>query len=374
MKTTAPESIGTPSSILVIATRRLGDVLLITPLLHSIRQAWPNTVVDVIVNEHTGGILEGNPDINEVIEIAEHPDWRQYLRLLKRITRRYDLAVTTQAGDRPHLYSIIAAATRVGIISDLSWKNAWKRRACNGWALLDNVTTHTVHQNLKLAEILGIGKHYAVVPPVSGEPEFSTAAKSGVRPESPYAVVHPYPMWRYKRWTTQGWEQLIEALLREGLSVVITGGPDQDERRFCAALTDRYRDKVMDSSGKLRFGELSALLASSTCFIGPDTSITHLAAASGTPTVALYGPTNPVKWGPWPASWASDANPFVMRQHPWQRCGNVTLVQGIADCVPCHEEGCERHRQSYSRCLDDLPAELVIEALREILPGKQAAT
>jgi heptosyltransferase-3 len=56
-----------------------------------------------------------------------------------------------------------------------------------------------------------------------------------------------------------------------------------------------------------------------------------------------------------------------MLNRPWQHAGNVLLVQGIAECMPCRMEGCERHKESYSRCLDDLPAAMVITAVEQAL-------
>jgi heptosyltransferase-3 len=97
--------------------------------------------------------------------------------------------------------------------------------------------------------------------------------------------------------------------------------------------------------------------------------MTHVAAALGVPTVALYGPTNCVKWGPWPRGHDAGANPW--RRLGTQRCGNVMLLQGAGACVPCHLEGCDRHIDSYSDCLQQLPAAKVIAAIESITSEKQ---
>ena len=105
-------------------------------------------------------------------------------------------------------------------------------------------------------------------------------------------------------------------------------------------------------------------------FVGPDTSVTHLAAATGTQTVALYGPSHPVAWGPWPMrhrpAAAGDVSPWRMKA-PLQRRGNVWLIQGEGDCVPCLGEGCDKHVGSHSDCLDELPAQRVIEVVDQAL-------
>ncbi len=116
--------------------------------------------------------------------------------------------------------------------------------------------------------------------------------------------------------------------------------------------------------GRLDWPQLAALLAKARVFIGPDTSVTHLAAASGCATVALYGPTDPRLWGPWPAGgldamWAATG--------AVQRRSNVWLVQNALPCTPCQLEGCERRLNSYSQCLDELSAQDVIAAVDQAL-------
>jgi heptosyltransferase-3 len=122
---------------------------------------------------------------------------------------------------------------------------------------------------------------------------------------------------------------------------------------------------VANLTGKLKFSEVAKLIASSRVYVGPDTAVTHLAAATGAPTVALYGPTNPVKWAPWPHGFRENRNPFERKGT--QHIGNVILVQGAGDCVPCHEEGCDRRRQSKSRCLEELDSATVIQAIESAL-------
>jgi heptosyltransferase-3 len=98
--------------------------------------------------------------------------------------------------------------------------------------------------------------------------------------------------------------------------------------------------------------------------------MTHFAAALGVPTAAVYGPTNLVKWGPWPRGHAPDANPW--RRCGSQRVGNVALIQGPGACVPCHLEGCDRHIDSFSDCLLDLPPASVIAGIERLLESGTA--
>jgi heptosyltransferase III len=346
-----------PRSIAVLTLRRLGDVLLTTPLVRSLRRAYPDATIDVVVYAGQEGMLQGNPDCSNVIAVDSYPDRRGYVRLLRRMWRRYDLALTTQTNDRSHFYAWLFGRRRVGLVPDLGWSSAWKRASCSAYAVLDDMNTHTVAQNLVLADLLGIPRVYEVVPPQT--PATSASLEN-------YVVLHPYPKFAYKQWTGEGWKSLIAWLRSRGLRVVLTGGADREEKAHNAALAT---GDVVNLTGKLALAELTALYRGARLFVGTDTATTHLAAACGVPTLALFGPTNPVKWGPWPAGYRGD-NPY--RRRGRQRVGNVMLLQGVqpADlgrCLPCHFEGCERHVRSVSRCLTEMTAEPVTAAADELL-------
>jgi heptosyltransferase-3 len=187
-----------------------------------------------------------------------------------------------------------------------------------------------------------------------------------VAPAQPYAVIHAAPMFVYKRWTADGWGALAAALRERGFTVAATGAAS--DRGYLDAV---WRDaRVVRLDGKLAWPELTALIADARVYIGPDTAITHLAAAAGAPTVALYGPTDPRLWGPWPcggleASWQAAGT--------IQRRGNVWLVQNPLACLPCQLEGCERRLDSHSQCLDELTVAQVLAAVDQALSMRQAA-
>ena len=152
---------------------------------------------------------------------------------------------------------------------------------------------------------------------------------------------------------------------RRFLRVVLTGGDSAEETKYVQGLMRMLPRGTVDVAGKLNLAAVACLLSKACAYVGPDTVVTHLAAASGAPTVALFGPSNPVKWGPWPKGYSVDNNPYVMRGT--QQVKNVVLLQGEGDCVPCMEEGCGRHIASLSDCLQNLPAARVIGALRELM-------
>jgi lipopolysaccharide heptosyltransferase III len=336
--------------ILVVALRRLGDVLLTTPLVRSIRRAWPGATLDALVFADTAGILDGNPDIDHVVAMPARPTFSQSLALAARLFKRYDLAVSTQSGDRPTFFALAAGRRHAGP----AWSGNWIKRRLLSRSVAAGEGMHRVEEMLRIADALGIARVAEVVCPAG-----ALAAKHAVA--EPYAVIHAAPMFRYKQWTRDGWRALAEALKQRGLAVAATGGPADR-----AYLDELWRDApgVRRLDGRLRWPEIAALLRNARVYVGPDTSVTHLAAASGCPTVALFGPTDPRLWGPWPAAGLNE---------PWAAAGtiqhrrNVWLVQNPLPCLPCQNEGCDRHIASRAQCLDELTPRQVLAAADQAL-------
>ncbi len=348
----------TPNRILIIAMRHLGDVLLCTPLISSLQQAYPKSQIDVLVFNRTAPILAGNPDIANIISISNKPKLTESIQLTKQIFRRYDLAVITQTGDRPFLYAYLASHTRISLVPDRQSKAWWKRYFVAGWTEFDDIHTHTVLQFLKLMDVINKPKVFPLT--ATAEKELSPPL-----PFNKYAILHLYPLWTYKRWSSDGWKQVIHYLLSLNINVVLTGGPDNGEIVYVNNIHKQVPNKVINLAGKTSLGQLSRLIRQATLYIGPDTGTTHLASATGTPTIALFGPSNPTKWAPWPSNYDSDLNPFSQKGN--QQVNNVYLIQGEGDCVPCRLEGCEQHRNSRSKCLDNLAASKVTRIIDQIL-------
>jgi heptosyltransferase-3 len=338
-------------------------VLLTTPLIRSLKHAWPTATIDVLVFRSTEGILAGNRDIAEVITMPENPRAGDSFSLLRRLWRRYDLALSTQSGDRPTLFAWAAGRRSVGFV------DARGAAARIKWLALDFPVLvagglHRVHDVLRLAEAIGIAPLAEVVAPTG-------AAQPGLAPDRPYAVIHAAPMFRYKRWTVDGWQVLAAALDARGLTVFATGGPD--DRGYLDEVW-AGQPEVHRLDGKLAWPELATLIAGARVYVGPDTSITHLAAATGAPTVALYGPTDPRLWGPLPAGALSTS---------WQAAGtvqndhNVWLIQNSPSCpwaiLPCQQEGCLRRLDSHSQCLDELTVSQVLSAIDTALAARAPA-
>jgi len=338
--------------ILVVSLRRIGDVLLTTPLIRSLKRAWPQVSIDVLVFEGRSGILVGNPDIDRVIAMPQRPGRVATIRLLARLWKRYDLAVSTQSGDRPTLFAIIAGRTHAGLTPPDGPRigSALKRFMLHRSIPAEKI--NRVEQMLRLVQALDIAPVPELVCPAGAKP-------NGIETGDSYAVIHAAPMFRYKEWTRDGWRALAAGLVQRGLTVVAIGGPGESERQYLDGVW-----RGVSTVHQVRWPETVGLLRSARVYIGPDTSVTHLAAAAGCPTVALFGPMDPRVWGPWPVGGLSV---------PWaasgtiQHRGNVWIVQNPLPCLPCTFEGCERRIDGPSICLDELKPEQVLAAVDRAL-------
>jgi heptosyltransferase-3 len=247
-------------------------------------------------------------------------------------------------------------------------KSRWKRTLLHEWIPFDNLDTHTVVMNLRLLAPLGIK---ALGNPVVGwrqEDEASVPrAFPGVANHRQYAVLHVSPKFAYKTWSVAGWVALGRWLVDRGLAVVVAGGAS-DQRAYSEQVVEGLPNAV-NLVGQLTLPALGYLLSRAALYVGTDTAVSHMAAAVGAPTVVLFGPSNPVKWGPWPKDFPPTQSPW--RRQGSQRQGNVFLLQGEGDCVPCLGEGCDRHINSLSECLQQLSVNRVIQVVETMLTERE---
>ncbi|MBT8519895.1 glycosyltransferase family 9 protein [Polynucleobacter paneuropaeus] len=371
-----------PKKVLFIATRQIGDVLVTTPLISRARELWPDAEFHFLGYRGKLDMLKGNPDIAEIIETSDRPRLPEYLALFNRLFQRYDLAIVTQPSDRAYLYGLLAAFKRVGIIgghpqgiADADRKaerqNAWKKAICIHTINVDYFKQHVIVEKLRLLEVFYknaqdlFSKQIVVTPPK----EESLTPVIASQLLSPYVVVHPGPLTAYKRWPLSYWQILITWLVSQGWQVVLSASSAKQDlqlnQEILSLLDESTRQKVIDTAGKLSIPQAASLIRGALLYVGVDTSITHLAAACNTKTIALFGPTPPTNFGPWPNGFIG-TEPYVLRART-QTNGYVTILQGPGECVPCRKAGCDDHPNSLSECLDLLEPAQVITAIEQAL-------
>ncbi|GAB3653585.1 glycosyltransferase family 9 protein [Ramlibacter alkalitolerans] len=350
-------------SLLVIVTRQIGDVLLTTPLIHAARHRWPDAAIDVLGFEGTLEMLRGNPDVRELIATPPRLGFAGGLRLMRRLWRRYDLALVAEASDRAHLMGAVASRHRAGLVPPAGGSSGLKKR------LLD----HAVVVAGDLGEVHVVQEKLALLAPWQ---ELAPPARLVAPPSQPlpaplarqlapgYVVVHTPSMWPYKQWPLEHFRTLLGLLAAAGRQVVLTGGPSAGDRAAIGAMQGAAPAPLLVDAGLLDFGQLAGLLRGAALYIGPDTSVSHLAAACEVPVLAIFGPTHPQRWAPWPAL-PREQVVHWQRRASVQSVGQVTLMQAELPCAPCGKAGCEDHRMSGTECLPAIrPERVAQEALR----------
>lgn len=364
-----------PPRILIVITAQLGDVLLTAPLAAAARARWPGASVDVLGFKGTLALLEGNPDVAARIEVDRRAGVGAQLRQAWRLRRRYDLAFVTRGGDRAHVYGLVMARRRSVLVPVAGPGHRWKRWIAQH-ALPVFPRRHQVLEKLHLLDPWG----GPAPDPVSVVPPAGAALPEDLVPRlrTPNVVVQVPSMWRYKRWPAAHFQALVDGLVGDGVQVLLTGSAAPEDRAQVDAVLQGLAhggDAVIDLAGRLSLAQVRTLLGRCDAYVGPDTSVTHLAAAVGVPVVSFYGPTDPCDFGPWPNG-HGPTQPWQARGQR-QQVGRIVLLQGpdLPDrtCVPCRAMGCENHRDSASHCLDQLAPQRVLDELRRALAEVAAA-
>ena len=287
-----------PRSILLVSYGGIGDLLLTTPLLASLKGAFADAQIDVYVQAGREGMLDGNPDVSRRLTAKRRHGGATYARFMVEQSCRYDLAVSVRVSDRQVLLARAAGRKAIGLVpkrGDNAW---WKQRILSGWAGAD-ASRHVVFDMLQLADVLEIPRITSCRAPEDprSEQRLDDLLPFAWRAE-PFAVLHLTPRNTYKEWTPAGWEAVTRHLVSRDQRVVLVGGRGDRDVAYAEHLAGQMGTGVANITGRTSFAEAAALLRCGRAFIGPDTATTHLAAVVNAPTVALYG-NFPIRYPPY---------------------------------------------------------------------------
>ena len=169
---------------------------------------------------------------------------------------------------------------------------------------------------------------------------------AGVAPG--FVHIHPTSRWLFKTWPAERMAQLIDALQTAGRRVVLTAGPAEKEIAMIARILSLCATPPVSLAGQLNLKEVASVARRAALFIGVDSAPMHIAASQGTPTVALFGPSGEIEWGPW-------------------KTVHRIVTSEVHPCRPCGLDGCGGSK--VSECLTTLPVARVLEAARALLPS-----
>ncbi len=382
--------------ILVIKFRHIGDVLLTIPVFRALRENFPDAHISALVNSGTGDVLTGNPLIDEVIVfdrgIKKMKPFKKYsneLSFLKMIRAKgFDMTIDLTNGDRPALLSFISGARyRLGWGGE---KGFTGKKYLYTHLREPDGRRHMALQNLGALENFGISTENLTVDFSVPESDNALVEKMleghGIGKTDPIVHIHPTSRWLFKCWKDEFMAEIIRWLLDKGIKVIVTSSPDKkemDKAKKILSLVSGYTPirspslpegsigKVIDLCGKTTIKQLAAISKISCLFFGVDSAPMHIAAAVGTPVIALFGPSGAFNWGPWDNNKKSEAGSQKSEENPYpnrngvQTFGMHTVIQRDWKCIPCGKDGCNSSK--ISNCLEDISADEIKTVLEKKL-------
>ncbi len=330
-----------PSRILIIKPSALGDVVHALPVLNLLKRRWPEARISWLVGSQFANLLEGHPQLEEVIRFDRHrfaQVWwnpKALLELLKfgfgLRRRHFDLIIDLQGLLRSGLTTRLARSPiRVGFRNarELAW--IFYTHRVNA-----DLNAHALDRYLRVADQLGCDR--APVEFVFPATRDDGAAVERLVPnDRPFAVLLPGTNWPTKRWPVEYFAALVGPLKqRYNFASVVAGGGD-------ASNLARQIHGAFDLTGRTTLRQLVALLQRAEIVIANDSGPMHIAAALGRPLVTMFGPTNPARTGPWGR--------------------DDTVVRLDIICSPCYSRRC-----SHQSCLRWLGPESVLKMIDQQL-------
>ncbi len=338
------------TNILIVKLSAIGDVVHALPVSYAVKKCFPEARVTWVVEKPSYDLLTNNPYIDEII-VFDKPGfkslrglWRQapaFVRLLR--SRRFDVALDLQAIFKGAAIAYFSGAPlRLVYCDTRELSHVLSRRVCG-----ENRKGHVVERYLDVVRALGCTVDEVVFPLVITEGEeaaaLAIACQAGLDTSQPYVLLSPGANWPNKRWPTDFFAGLAAKLDAAGLIPVLTGGPG--DARLAAEIQAAARIPLVDLTGKTSLKQLAYLIKQGRTFVGGDTGPMHLAAALATPVVALHGPTDTIRNGPYGS-------------------GNKALVTA-RDCAGCWRRQCPQGLD----CLEGITVDEVYTAIGEVSDG-----
>lgn len=355
-------------SILICSIRLIGDVILTTPLIYLLKKKYPDAKIDILVASGTGSFLERDPRIRRVLtvpsnQVVEQKPDRPGYTTLPQLFHEYDIAITMNASDRGNLVAIFAGKkARIGFYENNGLlKSGWRRMLLTV-PLYYDTSEHVVMHSRQVAEALGIDAEKLEVSVYWNDEDRDKIVRSLAlgRSQQQYFVIHPFARWEYKYWNLDSFVNLSDLIARKyALTPVWTSSPDPAECEGLRKYADKCSIKPKIIAGTFSLNQMACLIAGASLYIGLDTAVTHIAASTGVPVVALYGPTETYRWFPWNNSGAIDQ----MRQcsRGTHRNGKIVLIQKECQHTHCIRPGCT------DICMKRISVEEVFEAVGVLL-------
>ncbi len=345
-----------PHSILLIKLRALGDVILSTPVVWNLRQAFPKAQIAFLTEETGAELLENDPALSEVIvyprQAMESKAWALRIgeegRFLARLkSGKYDWVIDLFGNPRSAwLTYLLGAKKRVGFAYHF-------RKWAYNVKIPPKNPQYVVEFNLDALRALDVPITENAIRIYLSEPEKAFAdgfwTRAGFGGDAPVVGLFPGGGWESKRWGLRGFAEAGDALGREfGAKVLLLGGKKEESDLETIASLMGKRPAVCCGS---TLGQLAAVSSKLSLWIGNDSGPKYLAVAFNVPTVTIFGPTD-----------AANATPPG---------GRHLAVVAEVPCLVCNQTTCPFKPEDgrYQQCMRKLSSVQVIAAVRQIWQG-----
>ena len=328
--------------ILLIKPSSLGDIVHAMPTCAAIRRAYPKARLTWLVKREWAGLVERIDGVDRVWPVESTlTGWLSQVSLLR--AEHFDLVVDLQGLFRSAAIGWLSGSPLlVGLANGREGSPWFYSRGVP----VPQLEMHAVDRYLLVAKAVGAAE--------SGTPEFRfripqtdheevdrLLSRSGVMPGMSWVAMNVSARWPTKRWPTASFAEVADRLRQDGWgAVVMIGGPD--ERTDVAAVSAMMKTPAIDLAGATTVGLLPALLSKASLLMTNDSGPMHIAAAVGTPVVALFGPTSAVRTGPYGVG--------------------HTVLKGKVSCSPCFSRTC--HNTQPLECLRTVSPEQIMAAAR----------
>ena len=334
--------------ILIIQLGDIGDVVWAIPAFWAVKNAFPQAEVSVLTRRPNGDLLLDDSRIGNVFQVDRQSVFKG-LQLVKSIRReKFDLLFDLRADDRGAYISLLSGAKMRAALyyKGINWRNRMFTHLANPPEAKERIFG-AAEQSLKIIRSFGI-QETTSIPQIFVSTEtknkvITLLKTENIASKNGYVTINPFSRWSYKEWGIDKWRQIISFVWQKyKMPVLILGSGE--ERGRADELTVATSSSTYNLAGKTTLQEMAGLLQKSKLHIGVDSAAPHIAAAIGTPTLTIYGPSDWRDWSP-----PGEKNQVVLPD---------------MDCSPCHKKGCDGSGQS--KCLDNLAVAKVQDALEKM--------
>lgn len=313
------------SRLLIVKMSSIGDVIHALPIATILKQNYPGIELGWVVRKRCAGLLEGNPDVDHVNVIPDRPKLADLLSLTGELRKqKFEVAIDMQGLLLSGLVTWLSGARRrIGLNLN---------REQNALFLTEPVVPAKADRNRHAIDILR-----GFLPPLGiyidtpwpDQPYLAQGdAAADMLPGGPQIALNVGASSVYKQWPVDRWTALAKRLVGSGSKVVLVGGPQDVDAAVQVEQGADAGNSLVNIAGKTSLRELGHILKHCDVVVTADTGPMHLAVAVGTPTVALFGPTNPVRTGPY-----GDRHTVIWKSIACSPCYRKPTCEGRVNCM-----------------------------------------